>query len=177
VDTPERIAILGCIGAGKSALGRELGDRLGLPVIHLDKLWWTDGNYVITGRATAQEHALAPAAFRDLQDNVTKQARWIIDGDTSSLDVRLRRADTVILLDLPRWICAWRVLRRTGAKRDDYPPNVRESWRWTVTLLDWILRKYPSRRRHILAAISEHAAHADVVVLTSRQAVRDYVSR
>jgi len=158
-------------------LARALGHRFGLPVVHLDQLWWADGSYVITGRATVRQHTPSPDAFRDLQDSITRQDRWIIDGDASWLDVRLRRADSVIVLDLPRWLCAWRVLRRTGSTRSDYPPHVRESWRWSVTLIDWILRKYPSRRRHIFAAIAQHAPDADVVVLRSRQDVQNYLSR
>jgi adenylate kinase family enzyme len=33
---PKRIAIIGCCGAGKSTLARILGEKLNLPVIHLD---------------------------------------------------------------------------------------------------------------------------------------------
>ena len=43
----ERVAILGCIGAGKSTLARNLGAARTLPVIHLDRYWWQDGHYVI----------------------------------------------------------------------------------------------------------------------------------
>src|SRR6478672_10266145 len=51
----ERIAVIGGIGAGKSTLARELGARLELPVVHLDRLWWTDGAYRITGAETVAQ--------------------------------------------------------------------------------------------------------------------------
>ena len=39
----ERVVILGCCGAGKSTLARQLGIKLELPVIHLDTYFWQVG--------------------------------------------------------------------------------------------------------------------------------------
>ena len=39
----KRIMIIGCGGAGKSTLARQLGEKLNLPVVHLDKLFWLPG--------------------------------------------------------------------------------------------------------------------------------------
>ena len=36
----EKILIIGCSGSGKSTLAVALGEKLGLPVVHLDQLWW-----------------------------------------------------------------------------------------------------------------------------------------
>ncbi len=172
---PQRIAVLGCIGAGKSTLARRLGERFDLPVVHLDRRWWIDGDHVITGRCSARTHALSPEAFREVQRRVVAGDRWVVEGDTSWLDVRLPRADAIVVLDLPRWRCAWRVVRRTGTGRDDYPPAVRESWRWTVVLVDWIVRRWPSRRRRIEAAIERHGTTPRIFTLRSQDEVDELV--
>jgi adenylate kinase family enzyme len=39
----ERVVILGCAGTGKSTLARRLGAKTGLPVVHLDALFWEPG--------------------------------------------------------------------------------------------------------------------------------------
>ena len=39
----EKILIIGCSGSGKSTLARQLKEKLGLPVVHLDQLWWQEG--------------------------------------------------------------------------------------------------------------------------------------
>ena len=55
----ERILVIGCPGAGKSTLSRQLGEKLGLPVIHLDRLFWKPGWVESTreeiGRASCRE--------------------------------------------------------------------------------------------------------------------------
>ena len=38
-----RILVVGCGGAGKSTLSRRMGELFGIPVVHLDKLWWKEG--------------------------------------------------------------------------------------------------------------------------------------
>ena len=41
----ERVMIIGCGGAGKSTLARKLGEKTGLPVVHLDQIYWEPGNW------------------------------------------------------------------------------------------------------------------------------------
>lgn len=97
-----RILIVGSTSSGKSTLPRSLAERLDLPSVHLDAIFWSRG-WVMR-------------AERDFQDRLaTELARdaWIIDGCyLSTRDQRLRRADTLIYLDFPTRICLWRVLKR-----------------------------------------------------------------
>jgi adenylate kinase family enzyme len=158
-----RIALLGCIGAGKSTLAGAIGDALHLEVVHLDRLWWQGGGYRIVGRRTVDAHAMDPLAFRQLQEELAAKDQWIIDGGRADIEVRLMRADTVIFLDLPRLTCMWRVAKRTGSPRSDYPPDVQESWRWMMVLLRWVW-SYPKQKRPgMVAAIEEYAQHANII--------------
>jgi adenylate kinase family enzyme len=158
-------------------LARWIGSQLGLKVVHLDRLWWDDASYVIRGPETVRARTLDTEAFRALQRDLVAAASWVIDGGLESLDLRLARADTIVFLDLPVWVCAWRVLRRRSG-RSDYPPGVRESWRWKLFLLRWILWSYPRDRRHrIIKSIAAQRSHAEVLWLRSRREVREAKSR
>jgi adenylate kinase family enzyme len=171
----QRIALVGCIGAGKSTLARTLGESLRLEVFHLDRLWWQGGGYQIVGQKTADAHAMDPEAFLRLQEGLVSQDQWIIDGGRADLSVRLARADTVIFLDLPRWTCMWRVVKRTGSPRSDYPPDVQESWRWMMVLLRWVWTYPKQKRPGMIAAVEERAGYANLIWCRSTSEIRQLV--
>ena len=91
----ERIVIIGCPGSGKSTLARELGEKLNLTVVHLDRLWWTKG-----------WENVSREEFDERLNNALKLDSWIIDGNYSrTMDARLEKCDTIIYLDFSRWAC------------------------------------------------------------------------
>jgi adenylate kinase family enzyme len=61
MPVPKRILILGRSGAGKSTLARRIGERLGLPVVHLDAINWKPG-WVQTEIGRFRERAAEAAA-------------------------------------------------------------------------------------------------------------------
>ena len=118
----KRVIVIGCSGSGKSTLARILGAATGLPVYHLDALYWQAG-WRPHPDEEAFQAAVCEIAARDL---------WIIDGGftTGSAEARFSRADTVVLFDLSRWKCFWRVLKRfvtyRGQARPDLAPGCPE---------------------------------------------------
>lgn len=163
----QKILIIGSGGAGKSTLSRQLGDILGLAVIHLDAAYWNAG--------------WEPTPKPEWQETVARlvqQESWVMDGNYSgTMDLRLATADTVIFLDLPRWLCLWRVIKRrwqyAGKTRPDMAAGCPEQLNWEF--LQWIW-SYPTRRRaSILAKLDQLAPHQQVFILRSRAQVQQFV--
>ena len=128
----ERIIIIGCGGSGKSTLARQLGEKLNLPVIHLDQIWWAPGNW---------QHLEREEFDRRLMQELEKP-RWIMDGNFNrTIEARLEQCDTVIYLDMNRFVClkSWlgRVIQNWGHARPDMAEGCKEwidpefaAWIW-----------------------------------------------
>lgn len=167
---------MGCIGAGKSTVARALGEIMGIEVFHLDRLWWQPGKYKIVGATSVVTHTMAQDEVLQLEERIAAGKSWVIDSGVANIAVRLARADTVIFLDLPRWICTWRVLKRHNRPRPDYPDEVREGLGWLWLLLRWIWKRWPTERRpSVLSAIEEYGSKATVVYLHNRREVRSFL--
>jgi len=112
----QRVLVIGSPGAGKSTFARALQARTALPLFHMDRLSWQPG-WIERDRDEARA-ALAEVLAHD---------RWIIDGNYgSSLPLRLERADTVVHLDYPTWLCLGRALRRWWTYRGRSRPDMTE---------------------------------------------------
>jgi adenylate kinase family enzyme len=97
-----RIVILGCAGAGKTALARRLGECTAVPVLSLDDIWqrhWDENDVPV---------------FRTLLKKTHAGDEWISDGNfaVASFDLRLPRATLVIWIERPKLFCAWRAITR-----------------------------------------------------------------
>ena len=158
-----RILILGCPGSGKSTFARALAARTGLPLVHLDNVWWrADGTHI------------PREAFDRALDGLLQGEQWIMDGDYSrTYEVRLRAADTVIFLDYPEAVCMAGIVARVGQDRPDMP--------WTEGTLDRELvaqvRNYASSNRPALLSLFQKYPAKQVLTFTSREEADCWLSR
>ena len=66
------------------------------------------------------------AIWRVVQEERVAGEKWTLDGDLDPDDVvepRLQAADPIIVLDLPAYLSAWRVLRRSREGLDFWCPK------------------------------------------------------
>ncbi len=166
--TPHRILVIGCGGAGKSTLAREMGRRTNLPVVDLDQLYWRPG-WVKT-EATEWNRVLEEALSAD---------QWIMDGNYGgTLSLRFQACDAVVFLDLPRWLCFGRVLKRRVAAfwrtRQDAAVGCPDRLTWQFLMWIWDYRRL--RRPAILEKLTQLKSSRPIYILQSTAEVQRFLS-
>ena len=148
----KKIVILGRGGAGKSTTAKRLSKITGIPQIELDKYSWKPGLV-----ATPIDE------WRKIQQKLTAGDSWIMDGDLGkydALEVRMKAADTVIILNFPLYICLYRAIRRSK-ERSDF-------WWW---LISWRLLSWPKLRR----TMDYYAKKADIKIFNTPDELEEFV--
>jgi adenylate kinase family enzyme len=166
----ERVAVIGPAGAGKSTLANELALRLGIPVLHLDQLYWRPGGVV----TPADE-------WETLQRRALGDPSWIVDAQHDDiLPDWLEVADTVVLLDASPVRCLWRVGRRRLSRRPVGVPEESPRRRADRSLLNFVRGQWHYRRQlrpDLLAELGLRRNGRDVVVLRREGDRRRFLRR
>jgi len=142
----KRILILGNCGSGKTTLGQRLGAMLGLPVVHLDRYYWQPG-----------WREPAPEQWRQKVAELAAGEAWIMDGNYyRSLDLRLPRADAVLYLNYPTWLCLLRVFKRYFQNRGRQRPDIVDGCpeKMDLEFLRWIWSFRKKAKPEILKQIA-----------------------
>jgi adenylate kinase family enzyme len=163
-----RVAIVGATGVGKTTLAARLAERLGVPHVELDALYWEAG--------------WQPASrdvFRQRVTSVLGDA-WVTDGNYGQArDLIWGRADTLVWLDLPLVVALWRVISRTLVRIvrrevlwSDNRETVHNALLSRDGLVVYLFKSHPRHRQQYpqLLALPEYA-HLHVVHPRSCRAV------
>ncbi len=163
-----KIAILGTSGSGKSTLAKELGERYGVPVLHLDAVHFLP-DWV---ERTPEEEETILSRFLDEHDN------WVIDGNYTKTCYarRLEEADQIIVLWFGRFVCLRRVVKRwwenRGRVRDSSAAGCEE--KIDLEFIRWVLYKGRSAQKYKnLKALGKKYPGKFVMIENDRQ-LRDW---
>lgn len=167
----KRIMVIGIsAGVGKSTFARKLGKALNINVYHLDALYWKP-DWV----------EISLEEFSKAQQEIVNQRQWIIEGNYSNtFEIRAEHADTIIYLELPLYVCLYRVFKRwlmnIGRTRLDMGEGCKEKLDWDF--IKFIYTTYYPRKRKMNERFQSYQAlgsKKEIITLKSKQEVHSYL--
>jgi len=158
-----RIAVLGISGSGKTTFAQKLGEKMQLPVYHMDQLFWGP---------SWQE---TPAdEWKQQEKVILNKDQWILEGyiDETCPD-RMARADLIIYLDFSGWVCALNGLKRWWRYRFEPRPEMAEGCTEKLDLRYlWVM--LARKERSAIEEAIKTANHQNVIRLRSLREANEY---
>jgi adenylate kinase family enzyme len=160
-----RICVVGTTGSGKTTTARAIAQRLKLPHIELDALFW-DQDWTPVAEEVFQERIKTAVAM----------SGWVVDGNYSRTRPLIwPHADSVVYLDYPFWTVfsqlLWRTLQRSLRDEELWAGNretLGKAFLSRDSILVWMLRTYRRRRRDYPKIFAQpEYAHLDIIQLKS----------
>lgn len=160
----KKAIVIGCPGSGKSTFSRALHDATGLPLYHLDRMYWnTDGTTV------------PKPVFMERLRQALEQNSWIIDGNYgSTMELRMGACDTVFFLDYPLEVCLDGVRARKGRERTDIPCATLEDEDYEF--IEFI-KNYNAVSRPMVMELLRKYSHKRVIVFKDRNEAGEYLAQ
>ena len=159
----KKAIIIGPSGSGKTTFAQMLHNAMGLPLYHLDNIWWN----------ADKTHIFRPEFDLKLSDLLCRDS-WIIDGDYSrTYEPRIAACDTVFFLDFDINICMEGLTQRLGKPRPDMP--------WIDYELDQELvarvQKYETENKPVLLSLFEKYPEKRVIIFKTRKDAEEWVRK
>ena len=151
----KKIIVIGCPGSGKSMVSRVLHNKTGIPLYHLDMMYWN-----------ADKTTVEKSVFIERLSSVLEKDEWIIDGNYgSTMELRMAACDTVIFLDYPLDVCLDGIRERRGKPRSDMP------WIETEEDAEFIefIKNYNEQQKPKVLELFEKYSDKNIIILRSRE--------
>ena len=167
-----RIAIIGNAGSGKSTVARKVRDFCDLPLHHLDTYFWKS-NWTPPNRDE----------YKIVHDTLCDQNEWIIEGTNLSLwEHRMNRAEVLIILKIPRYLCLWRIFKRTwtyyGKQAPGSAPGCHEGVSFKfMQFLKWVWDFHPKYTAKITELLDTYRHTKKMYVLSSQQEIDAFLEK
>ena len=151
----KKIIVIGCPGSGKSTFSQALHHKTGIPLYHLDMMYWN-----------ADKTTVDKPVFLERLSAVLDMDTWIIDGNYgATMEMRMAACDTVIFLDYPLDVCLDGIKERRGKPRGDMP------WIETEEDEEFIefIKSYNEQQKPKVLELLEKYGDKNIVIFKSRE--------
>ena len=151
----KKVIVIGCPGSGKSTVSRTLHNKTGIPLYHLDMMYWN-----------ADKTTVEKSVFLERLSVVLEKDEWIIDGKYgSTMELRMAACDTVIFLDYPLDVCLDGIRNRRGKSRSDMP------WIETEEDAEFIefIKSYNEQQKPKVLELLEKYSDKNIIIFKSRE--------
>ena len=158
----KKIIVIGYPGSGKSTVSRALHNKTGIPLYHLDMMYWN-----------ADKTTVEKSVFLERLSAVLEKDEWIIDGNYgSTMELRIAACDAVIFLDYPLDICLDGVKARRGEPRSDMP------WIETEEDAEFIefIKNYNEQQKPKVLELLEKYSDRNIIILESREQADEFLN-
>ncbi|MBR2371176.1 MAG: AAA family ATPase [Clostridia bacterium] len=158
----KKIIVIGCPGSGKSTLSRALHIKTGIPLFHLDMMYWN-----------SDKTTVSKSVFLRRLSEALQKDEWIIDGNYgSTMELRMVACDTVIFLDYPPEVCLEGVRERRAKPRSDMP------WIETEEDAEFVefIKNYNKLQRPTVLSLLEKHTDKRIVILKSREQANAFLN-
>lgn len=154
----KKIIVIGCPGSGKSNFSKSLHKITGIPLFHLDMMYWNKD------RTTVEK-----SIFLKRLSDTLELSEWIIDGNyNSTMELRLQHCDTVVFLDYPTEVCISGIMERKGKARSDMPWV--EDGEYDAEFIEFIKNYNLQNRPQVLGLLSKYRDKKAYIFTDRKQA-------
>jgi adenylate kinase family enzyme len=141
-----RVVIIGNSGSGKTWLAAKMAKKDGLPVTHLDDLFWEPGGF---------DNKRPKETVLRLVEESRASHSWIVEGVFGELaKLYIDQADLLVWLDIDWDICRKRLLERGSESKKHMARE--QSEEGLRKLVEWASRYYDR------SGLCSHAGHRDL---------------
>ena len=157
----KKIIVIGCPGSGKSTVSRALHNKTGIPLYHLDMMYWN-----------ADKTTVEKSVFLERLSAVLEKNEWIIDGNYgATMELRMAACDTVIFLDYPLDVCLDGIRKRRGKPRSDMP------WIETEEDAEFIefIKNYNEQQKPKVLELLKKYSDKNIIIFESREQANEFL--
>ena len=162
-----KIHIIGGSGTGKTYLANLLSIKYNIPHYDLDDLFWDN--------SANQYGVKMPIGKRnEMLNRVLQNEDWIVEGVYDSwLTDSFEKADTIIVLDIPKRVYKYRIIRRFIKRKIGIEHSKKVTINSLITLLKWTDKFQKENLPQIHIALSNYTGKT--IVLHSKHEVNNFV--